>query len=331
MSETLRQTVLSYDHINTTAAMCRSPHMPEIMAVYRNGFPHGGRTEKEFRDIISLNNDQTIQNKWNQRDGGVLYNYGIGFARDGNRVVGTINYMTLIPSQIKKWEGRYDAAVFIDYRSIAPDVRGQSLADRLADYAYKTADKMLRDIGRLPSDRLSCILPMNESSVPLKMPLGDYLQDIEMVKIDPCNRVRHWQKKGFRRLLPFGRVVPLYVEPAEKPEGGCHYYSHNAIVPDGTALEANTLTEILKPWAGIRFFGGNDPCQHDPYYAQMVANIVEAGHITAVDDRPYLQKLKPALDDLVSFYQANRPGNDILAISMEALLKRHGVNVPEFI
>lgn len=211
-----------------------------------------------------------------------------------DKIVGGVSFSMFLGENAR----RYDAVTAHDtYIFVAPESRTLGVATRLGDLIHDESVAYARDKGGIAAPE---VFIFTEQNMPLKMTFGEYVTDLSMA-MDPCSRLKAWQRMGSQR-LDFDYVQP----PLDEGMNAVRMMALNIHPPASEAedyltggLSAAIVENHLRMFVDSSVLKQEDAFDHDADCQAMAAQLQGQGRVPLVsDDIEMMQRRIYTLFDL---------------------------------
>jgi len=204
-----------------------------------------------FEEVLDFNFNTSLQQKLGPFKEVILY----CTAPDSNEIIGGINFATyLYPDLFEKYKSFGTSHLF--YLFVKPEYRNLNLGTDLISKAESFSRTFLFNWMKKRHEKILFsdiqLMVFCEQNSPEKMTLSQYWTDNLNSLTDQCDRLKWWNKRGFRRLNM------NYVQPALNMENDpCLYLSLN--VKTGlNSVPSDILLEHIKRIFSISILKGRN-------------------------------------------------------------------------
>ncbi len=250
------------------------PGLQKGYDLYRSIFtlPEESESFEGFRRALELNADRELLERFGPYRECWLF---VGSEED-DELLGGINYTAYsMPRCVKK---KYDcrATLHIHYIFVRGEYRSLGIASRLLNEMERSADAWLAQSECLRGR----VFSFCEQNAPELMTSEEYFTDCLHARIDQCDRLAWWCKKGYNRLR-FNYFQPSLSEDAK----ACTILTLNVKQASGTQVPALILQEHLR-----RFFYISVLKAHEDGTASRLVGWLGTQNRIEVEGRPAFYK-----------------------------------------
>lgn len=189
----------------------------EVYRLFARTFREDGKPEvskEQFEENLNFNTNAQMQKDW----GPFSYTITYAYDRDSGEVLGATMHTVIMPSAHVAQADNVDVMQSGNFIFVKPEARSYGLGKHLFQqreaFAHAFAQQHKENTLQNPLNLIIFAEHLN----PVALTVDQYLQDCWNARLDPCDRIIHWQKTGFRRLpIDVGyTLISSKASPADK-------------------------------------------------------------------------------------------------------------------
>ena len=249
---------------------------PELYDLYSRVFtlPDETETYEGFEATLRLNTDPLLMERFGAHEETWLY------LRDpfSKTIIAGVDFSTyFLPGLLRKAHG-FAATNHIIYIFVRPEYRSFGLANHLLRLTEEYALNF--------SGQRGPVLFFCEQNAPELMTAEEYFMDNLNALIDQCERLKWWDRLGYKR-LNFNYIQPP-LNPGMEP---CLNLTLNVRAGDIKEVPSELVREHLERFFGIAVFKGRD-ASGDPFYERQMQWLMQHPKLGVSGSQAYYENLR---------------------------------------
>lgn len=255
------------------------PHFPELYAFYSRVFtlPDETETFEGFEATLKLNTDPLLMERFGSHEETWLY---LREPSTGAIIAGVDFSTYVLPDGYRKVYG-FPATNHIIYIFVKPEYRSLGVASHLL--------RLTEDYALNFSGQRGPVLFFCEQNAPELMTADEYFLDNLNALIDQCERLKWWDRLGYKR-LNFNYIQPP-LNPGMEP---CLNLTFNVRASDLEEIPSELIREHLERFFGIAVFKGCNASE-DPFYERQMQWLKQHPKIGVSGSQTYYENLRKGI------------------------------------
>ncbi|MEE4176086.1 MAG: GNAT family N-acetyltransferase [Bacteroides sp.] len=252
------------------------PHFPELYAFYSTVFtlPDETETFEGFEATLNLNSDPFLTERFGLHEETWLY---LREPSTGAIIAGVDFSTYVLPDRLRKAFG-FPATNHVIYIFVKPEYRSLGVASHLL--------KLTEDYAMNFTGQRGPVLFFCEQNAPELMTAEEYFHDNLNALIDQCERLKWWDRLGYKR-LNFNYVQPP-LNPGMEP---CLNLTFNVRAGEMEEVPSELVREHLERFFSIAVFKGRDVLK-DTFYGRQMQWLRQHPLVKISGDQEYYEALK---------------------------------------